>query len=256
MFKRILQIILLLSVATLITSYFLKDKLPKKSEIDERLYQEPKQEHTDKESFEKEAGGITYTIKPITSYELYGLVATYHHSSNWWDYYHQEWNDLINLKDICVLWGKNIDNEVYKQLKFKSGSFTCYAKGKYGAGEEIGSKFSFSHISNNHLLADNKEISDRIMSAEIGDQVHFKGYLVEYSHSDGQFKRSTSTIRKDTGSNACETVYVADFEIIKKNNDIWREIYKYSKYPLIACLILLIINLFRSPLSRRKDKAK
>ena len=256
MLKRILQIILLISAILLIASYFLKDQLPEKGEIDEKLFQEPKQEHTDKEPFEKKADGITYNIKPITTYELYGLVVTYHHSNNWWDYYHKEWNDFINLKDVCVIWGKNIDSEIYQQMKFESGSWTCYFEGKTGASSDLRDKFSYSHLSNNHLLADNKEISDKIMEAEIGDQIHFKGYLVEYSHSDEQFKRGTSTIRTDTGNNACETVYVTDFEIIKKKEDIYREIYKYSKYPLIGSIVLLIIRIFTSPLSRKKDKKK
>ena len=256
MLKRILQIILLLSTITLITSYFLKDQLPEKGEMDESLYQEPIQEHTDKEPFEKKADGITYNIKPITSYELYGLVVTYNHSNKWWDYYHIEWNDFINLKDVCVIWGKNIDTEVYKQMKFESGSWTCYMEGKSGTGSDLKDKFSYSHLSNNHLLADSEEISNKIMEAEIGDQIYFKGYLVEYSHSDEQFKRGTSTLRTDTGNNACETVYVTDFEIIKKKHDIYREIFKYAKYPLIGSVVLYILNLFRSPLSRKKNGKK
>ncbi len=256
MFKRILQIILLLSIIILITSYFLKDQLPEKGEIDERLFQEPIQEHTDKESFEKRVGDVTYNIKPITSYELYGLVVTYHNANKWWDYYHKAWNDFINLKDVCVIWGSNIDTEVYKQMKFKSGSWTCYMESKNGAGQEVQSKFSFSHLSNNHLLADNEEIAKKIMSVEIGDQIHFKGYLVEYSANDGQFKRSTSTTRLDTGNNACEVVYLTDFEIIKKKEDIYREIYKYTKYFFIGSIVLLILNLFRSPLNRKKKDKK
>lgn len=256
MIKRILQIILILSATALIISYFLKDQLPDKSEIDERLYQEPMQEATDKEPFKKEVGGIRYNIKPITSYELYGLVVTYHNANKWWDYYHKEWDDFINLKDICVIWGNNIDKEVYKQMKFESGSWTCYFEGKYGADVDLGNKFTYSHLSNNHLLDDNEEVAKKIEEAEIGDQIYFKGYLVEYSHGDGQFKRGTSTTRLDSGNNACETVYVTDFEIIKKNEDIWREVFKYAKYPLIGSLVLLILNMFRSPLSKKKNGKK
>lgn len=256
MVKRILQIILVLSIVVLLTSYFLKDQLPDKNEIDERLYQNPIQEQTDKKPFKKEMGGIVYNIKPIASYKLYGLVVSYHHSHNFWDYYHNEWNDFINLKDVCVIWNENINTEVYKQMNFKSGSWTCYFEGKYGVDNDAREKFSYSHLSNNHLLSDNEEISQKIMEAEVGDQIHFKGYLVEYSHSEEQFRRNTSTTREDRGNNSCETVYVTDFEIMKKNDDIWREIYKYSKYPLIGSLIVLILNMFRSPLSRKKKSKK
>lgn len=253
MIKRTLQIILLISVVLLVASYFLKDQLPEKSEIDEKLYQEPKQEETDVMPFEKKVDGITYTIKPLYSYELYGLVVSYHHSSNWWDYYHKEWNDFINLKDICVVWGDNIDSEVYKHMKFKSGSWTCYAEFKYGTDQGIWSKFANNKLSNNHLLSSNGEASKKIIEAETGDQIHFRGYLAEYSHSDEQFKRSSSISRDDRGNHSCETVYVTDFEIVNKKEDIYREIFNYSKYPLIGSLILLILNMFRSPLSRKKN---
>lgn len=254
MAKRILQIIFLLSFVILVTSYFLKDQLPDKSEMDERLYSEPVQIATDRESFEKEVDGIIYKIKPVVEYELYGLVVTYHNTNKWWDYYHKEWNDFINIKDICVIWGNNIDTGVYKQMNFESGSWTCYFEGKRGLGQQVRDKFTYSHLSNNHLLDDNKEVAQKISEAEIGDQIHFKGYLVEYSHSDEQFKRGTSTTRLDTGNNACETVYVTDFEIIKKNEDVWREINRYSKYFTFGILILFILNMFRSPLSRKKKK--
>lgn len=256
MTKRILQIILLISVIVFITSYFFKDQLPEKDEIDQRLFQEPRQEGTNKESFEKEAEGVVYTIKPLANYELHGLVVTYHDSNSWWDYYHKEWSDYINKKDVCVIWNKNIDTEVYNQMKFESGSWTCYFEGKYGANEDLKSKFSYSHLSNNHLLADNDEISNKIMEAKTGDQIYFKGYLAEYSHNNGQFMRGTSITRSDKGNRACETVYVTDFEIIRSQNDIWREIYKYSKYSIIGSLVLLILNLFRSPLRRKRRKKK
>ena len=57
----------------------------------------------------------------------------------------------------------------------------------------------------------------------VGDQVHFRGYLAEYSHGGG-FKRGTSIVRTDTGNGACETVFVEDVEILKPGGGPWRKL--------------------------------
>ena len=35
------------------------------------------------------------------------LVVGLHHSDTWWDYPHKDWNDHINLMDLCMVWGEN-----------------------------------------------------------------------------------------------------------------------------------------------------
>ncbi len=57
----------------------------------------------------------------------------------------------------------------------------------------------------------------------VGDQVHVRGYLAEYSHDQGlHFFRGTSTTRTDQGNGACETVYATDAEILRAGNGGWR----------------------------------
>jgi hypothetical protein len=79
-------------------------------------------------------------------------------------------------------------------------------------------------ISNNHLLTDDPLVAKKMRSVRIGDQVRFRGWLAEYSHNhNGQgFRRGTSTVRNDTGNGACETIYVKDFEIIRRGGGPWR----------------------------------
>ncbi len=241
--KKIIKILLLISVTLFVYSYFRKDNLPNREDVLNQLHQAPVQTETDIAPFTKEEGGIIYNITPLYNYELYGLVVSYHHTKDWWDYYHKEWKDFINIKDICVLWGDNIKTEVYKQMKFKSGSWTCYHEFKPNTNQEIWSKFKNNSGSNNHLLSDDETINETIMDAKRGDQIYLKGYLVEYSHSEG-FQRGTSTTRDDTGNGACETIYVTDFQILKKANPLWQSIYLFSKYSIIACFVTLLILLF------------
>ena len=80
-------------------------------------------------------------------------------------------------------------------------------------------------------------VNEAIMAAEPGDQIRFRGMLASYSHSGGKFRRGTSTSRTDTGNGACETVFVTDFEIVKKANSRWRKLFTVSSIGAILTLI-------------------
>lgn len=245
--SQIIKILLLISVVLFVVSIFQKGKLPDKEEILDELHREPIQTETEEVSFETERGKITYNIKPLYSYELYGLIVSYHNSESWFDYYHKEWQDFINVRDICVIWGNNIQSEVYKQMEFSNGSFTCYPKFKRNSDPEWWSKYENSSLSNNHLLYSDEEIFEKIKEAEKGDQIYLKGYLVEYSRKDNSFKRGTSFSRKDTGNGACETIYVTDFEILKEGNTFWRDIHAFTKFSTIISFFVLALYFFFGP---------
>ena len=95
--------------------------------------------------------------------------------------------------------------------------------------------FDPNALSNNHLLTSNTTLAKKIRTARVGDQVHFRGYLAEYSHNHGfAFKRGTSTVRTDTGNGACETVYVDSFDIIRQGNALWRRLIWVAAFALAA----------------------
>ncbi len=237
--KLILKIAFYAGVFGLAISFFLIEKLPEKNDILEQTYKNPGQTPTDTKPFEIEREGVVYVIKPVFNYELNGLIVSYNHSSNWLDYYHKKWEDFINVKDDCVVWGENIGTEVYKDYDFSSGSFTCYARSKPGIKQEQWSKFKGENLSNNHLLSGSDEINKKIMKAKKGDQIHLEGYLVEYSKKDGPLIRKTSTTRTDDGNGACETVFLTDFEVTKEANPLWRDIFEISQYLAMASFLIL-----------------
>jgi hypothetical protein len=241
--KKILGIILLVTIIAFFVSCFLKYKLPSRGVIDNYLYKEPEQKETNILPFEVNKENITYKIIPKYSYDIYGLIVSDYNSENWFDVAHKK--DPLNTKDICVIWGNNIKNDVYQKLKFSHGEFTCYVKAKLGADPSmVYPLFSWEKGSNNHLLPKDNVVYSRIKEAKIGDQIHLKGYLVSYSVSENGTligTRGTSTIRTDNGNGACETIYVEDFQILKKANQFWRFIYSYSGYLIFLCLIALLI---------------
>jgi hypothetical protein len=193
----------------------LVSRWPSRSEISPEVYREPLQTETHFSAFSFDLKGKRYTVTPKFAYEIRGIVVSCHDAKEAFDYYHEKWGDDLNVNDLCLVWGENVKNEVWRWMRFKSGSWTCYFE--YGA--EAGKArrvFREDGISNNHLLARDADLAGRLRRLHRGDQVCIKGYLVEYSHSNGAFHRGTSVSRTDTGNGACETIFVTDLEILKK----------------------------------------
>lgn len=238
--KTLVKGIFFLSFVLFLILSFYKPSLPDKSSIIPELFNnEPKQELVSKEPFTKNIKGFEYKLFPKFSYELYGLVVSQYDAENWLDFSHKE--DPGNIKDICVVWGENIENESYKKVQFKSGEFTCFYRWKGNIA------FSNNFGSNNHLIPANEKIAALIKKAAIGDQIYVKGYLVDYSVSkNGQqvYQRSTSISRDDLGSGACEILYAEDFEILRESNLIIKSLKKFIPLVLVSSFIVSAIFFF------------
>ena len=243
---KIIKIIFYISIITFTVSLFQIEKLPDRSEILNELKKDPLQTKTQAQSFETEKNGIVYVIEPIYDYELSGLIVSYHHSSSLFDYYHEKWEDYLNIKDICVIWDENIETGVYEKMKFKNKSYSCWTEFKLGTTQEDWIEFKNENLSNSHLLSNNKEMDKKILDAKKGDQIYLKGYLANYSIKDGTFSRKSSTTRTDTVMGACETIFVEDFLVLKEANTNWRHIYEISKYLLVGSFIILIVSFFKN----------
>ena len=209
-------------------TYFYKDELPPPNYYDPGYLREPTQQQTLQEPFSTRVGGQEYTIEPKFDYELHGVVVSYNDSGGITDiWHHKRWQDFINLRDLCVIWGKNVETGVYRNMEFHNDSWTCWAS---WPDSETGSLFAMNALSNNHLLADNENIKAALMASEPGDLIRFKGVLAAYANRANGFNRGTSTTREDTGNGACETVYLDEFEIVKKANPKIRRLYHLAAW--------------------------
>jgi len=239
--RSFLKYFLLAGAVLLAVSLWRSSALPQRSELVGSLQDEPEQTPVAMTPFDVVSGGITYTVKPLYRYDLHGLIVSKHNADTWWDYMHREANDALNITDLCVVWGANIMSDVYRQISFSNGQFTC----NYSTGSnEVWAAFDQAAVSNNHLLADNPALARLMRKVEVGDQVRFRGYLAEYSHHHGfEFHRGTSTVRTDSGNGACETVYVEDFEILRPGGGPWRIL----RWVAVAMLVLGVIGWFVQP---------
>ncbi len=240
--NRVLSATLITAVLLLAVSWFMKDRFPGREAMLPDLLLEPVQKELERPPFTVEAGDIVYTITPLHTYEIHGMVVSYHNCGTWWDiYHHDRWKDFINIKDLCMVWGENLETEVYKDMKFSNNSWTCTC---FWPNAEVGARFRQASLSNNHILCTDDTLRKRILKTARGDQVRFRGTLAEYSHS-GTFHRGTSTRRTDSGNGACETIFVEDYEILKRANQGWRVLYRVSWYVILGCLLLMVARFLR-----------
>jgi len=243
--KRVCIGAMVLSVVVFACTFPFRNLLPGIASIRPELYLDPIQtEENIPPQFEVSQGNQTYQVLPRFQYELYGLVVSHHHSDSVTDVLHEKWDDFLNIKDLCVVWGSNIETGVYKEITYSSGNFTCFCK---FADHEIASRFDGTALSNNHLLSDDPKLSRRILDTRNGDQIHLKGYLSKYMNHRNGFSRDTSTNRTDRGNGACETIYVTDFEIIEPANAIVRILNTLSWMIFSACVVLFFSLAFIFP---------
>jgi len=236
--RRLAKVILPIAALAVVVSFFMRTRLPDKGLVLESLRQNPVQtEEGVPELFEVSRKDVTYTVTPLFSYELWGMIVSYHDSASFIDVSHKLWNDYINVKDVCVIWGKNVETGVYKRMTFRNRDFTCFYR---YPDRETGELFTENCLSNNHLLPADPLVAAAVRKARKGDQVRFKGWLVSYGQKGAPYARGSSTVRNDRGNGACEVVYVTEFEFLREANAAWRTLYKLSLVLIALSLAALL----------------
>lgn len=229
--------------ALLALSLWRAEALPGGLPLRPELLREPQQTLVTRPAFSTTVQGITYSVQPLYSYELYGLVVSRHDSRAWWDYIHDAWHDRLNVVDLCVVWGRNLASGVYSKASYSSGQFVCYVSLPDAA---VYAAYDGTALSNNHLLTDSPAIARQLRSVRVGDQVHLRGVLAEYGHNHGfAFKRGTSIRRDDEGNGACETIFVESVEILHSAGANWRFLAWVGGLILAAGLVLWFRRPFR-----------
>ena len=232
---------IVISILFAALSFVYKPRIPHHDAMSPEIFQDPVQTETTREIFEYKGDENRIFVKPLYEYELWGVVVSYN------NYY-----SLIDIdntgtqeraKDLCIIWGDNVTNDLADEVYFSSTNFTCSYR--YNA-ETLSQPFRDNQISNNHLISDNKDIHALINRVDIGDQVHVKGVLADYGiyHTDGEkyWVRQSSTTRDDTGGNACETIYVDSFEIVRKSSPLLAPFLDANRF--IAPILILIWVIF------------
>ncbi len=232
---------MVVGAALLAASLLLRHALPGPAELRPELRNEPAQEPALAAPFQSTVGGVTYAVKPLADYEIWGLVVSNHDTSTWWNWIHKASNDHLNVVDLCVVFAENVISGGYIGLDYSSGQFVCNVQTN---STEKWQRFSMRALSNNHLLADRPSIVAKLRDVRIGDQVRIRGWLAEYAHNQGfAFARGTSLTRDDTGNGACETIYVQEVEVLRDGGRPWR----WLLWPAIGLIAAGAILWLRAP---------
>ncbi len=237
--KRVARVLLALCLAGWTLAAGLRRRLPPTDHIDGSLLGNPVQ--TDREilpPFEVERKGVAYLVTPLFGYEIRGLVVSEHDSRAFTDLSHERWKDNLNVKDVCLVWGRNVATGVYRKMKFRNRDFTCYY---YYPDAGTGALFSEDCLSNNHLLAGDDRMARKVRKVRRGDQIRVRGWLAAYERPGTPFRRGTSTTREDRGNGACETVYVTEFEVLKPGHPGWRKLFSLSAAGAAASVLALFL---------------
>ncbi len=115
---RLVRYAMIASLLLAVVAWWMKDALPPAAGLSAELLEEPAQVKVIRKPIDTRVNGVDYRIQPRYSYDLRGLIVSLHHSDSWWDYAHKEWNDHINLMDLCVVWGGNVRGGAYRGLSF------------------------------------------------------------------------------------------------------------------------------------------
>lgn len=233
---RVLGALLVVSLALVTSGWLFKGELAPPAAMRPELGRDPVQTPTSEEPFSFVYKGKECRVRPVAEYELWGLVVSHNDIESVADIYHD--STSVDTKDLCVIWGANLERPDYRRVEFRSGSFTCYFR--YPPGVH----FSLRSGSNNHLITDRPEIRDRIASVRVGDQVHLKGLLVDYQMDDWRdFWRRSSTVRTDSG---CEVVFVRELEILERGTPGWYLAYRLGWLGLILVPAAYLVTLHLS----------
>jgi hypothetical protein len=212
--RRLSQLALLAGALLLLVGWWWSGLLPARADLAASVLTEPLQTATQVASFKTVVGDIDYGIQPVFDYSIDGLVVSEHDSDGFADYIHKDWHDKLNVVDFCVVWGVNASDAAYRKMDFSSGQFVCYFRPQT---IDVARPEYYRALSNNHLLTDDPKIARRLRDVHVGDQIHLRGQLVEYSHHFGfAFHRGTSITRDDTGDGACETIFVREFVLLRR----------------------------------------
>ena len=249
-FRLFLRVVSWLSFAVWIALVFYNPPLPAPADVLPEIKADgPRQAAASLDELSLDIGSYRYTLKPSHRYDLEGVVVSLYDSDSWFDLTHQD--DPGNIRDFCVVWGKNVSSGSYRHVTYQSGEFTC----SFSWPRTLDPPFDVHAASNNHVLPANDAVARTIRSVRRGDQIRLRGHLTDYAVQDAEGKRlytrNTSTSRDDRGGGACEIVYVTELEILKAADRLPSGARSAALWTLVGVLLLRLALVLILPMGRR-----
>jgi len=148
-----------------------------------------------------------YTVTPLATFRLAGYVLSTR------DYRGDRSPESQHSPvDFAMAWGGAASPGSYNLLSVtQSNRFFNWSLPGGGLDES----YVINQTANMHMVPYDSEVEEALMKVEAGDEVRFRGYLVEIRAEDGWHWKSCLT-RSDVGAGACEVILVTELDH-KKN---------------------------------------
>ncbi|MEP6673388.1 MAG: hypothetical protein ABJF10_29840 [Chthoniobacter sp.] len=145
-----------------------------------------------------------YTVTKMATYTIRARVL---HVKHYW----ADGNELVPF-DVALGWGRMSDQWVLDRINISQGNRFYFYESE--GGKPIPDREVDRHSSNNHLIAANSAIARVIAGLYPGEIVTMQGFLVNAAKKDG-IDWTSSLTRNDSGSGACEVIYVQGIQVDK-----------------------------------------
>ena len=146
-----------------------------------------------------------YTIQPLADFEITARVLSRRR-------YRLDKESNLAPVDLALGWGPMSDDAVLSGLRITQRG-RWYRWNSSTRNLPVPRRQIEHNSANMHLIPADKTTDREIKSAKTGDVVRFSGHLVRVQHTTG-WRWVSSLTRTDTGSGACEVVFVQQFEVI------------------------------------------
>lgn len=224
--------------------------LPDNTALAPELKYEPLQIPVEPKQYSVISEKKEYIVQTHFLYEQYGLVVSSNNKTVFNPLFKLiNSRDYLNVNDLCVIWGYNVQSGVYKDMTFSQGAYTCYAKADKDANANtVYTHFQPQQIGHNHILTNDRKLKKMLRQVRAGDQIRLTGLLSSYYHN-GQLIRRSSFSRNDT---LCETIFLTDFLVMNKHRPILRGIATVCGWITLIAGVLAIY--FQVQTQKRKHK--
>lgn len=144
-----------------------------------------------------------YVVTPIAKFQVAGRVLGAQR-------YRGGREADLSPVDLAMGWGPMANPEVLSKVEIsQSGRFYYWHVDAF----PIPASDITRHSANMHLVPANEAVAKKLVAIDPGQQVRFKGYLLQVQADDG-WRWHSSTSRNDTGGGACELVLVDTIEVL------------------------------------------
>ncbi|HQU33940.1 MAG TPA: hypothetical protein PLB88_06450 [Thermoanaerobaculaceae bacterium] len=154
-------------------------------------------------------GGWTFTITPLASYVLRGVVVSREN-------YHFDWNTDLSPCDVAMVWGELEAGGAWRRLDWSQGGRWYFWR--WSGEEPFPNVTVVRNSSNTHIVPADSNLARAARSLSEGDLAELSGELVAIEgRKGGQTVRWRSSLsREDTGDGSCEILYLRRLRVAGK----------------------------------------